>query len=50
MTSVMTLTNWNARPWVEHPTTVGPGHWLIACLLAMTFALCFTPVPLGPVR
>ncbi len=50
VTSVMTFTSWNARPWIEHPATVGPGRWLVACLLAITSALCFTPVPLGPVR
>lgn len=50
VTSVMTFTSWNTRPWIEHPATVGRGRWLVACLLAATFALCFTPVPLGPVR
>ena len=50
VTSVMTFTNWNATPWNEPPGAVGAGRRIVAGVLAMTLALCFTPVPLGPVR
>ena len=45
VTSVMTFTNWNARPWIKHPATVGPRRWLVVGMLAITLALCFTPRP-----
>ena len=50
VTSVMTFTNWNASPWNEPPAAVGVSRRLVAGALAITLALCFTPVPLGPVR
>ena len=50
VTSVMTFTDWNATPWNEPPAAVGTGRRIVAGVLAMTLALCFTPVPLGPVR
>ena len=50
VTSVMTFTNWNAAPWIEPPAAVGTGRRIVAVVLAMTLALCFTPVPLGPIR
>ena len=46
----MTFTNWNAAPWNEPPAAVGTGRRIVASMLAITLALCFTPVPLGPVR
>ena len=50
VTSLMTFTNWNASPWNEPPAAVGTGRRIVAGALAMTLALCFTPVPLGPLR
>ena len=50
MTSVMTFTNWNTTPWNEPPAVVGTRRRIVAAVLAMTLALCFTPVPLGPLR
>jgi membrane-associated protease RseP (regulator of RpoE activity) len=50
VTSVMTFTNWNAAPWNEPPGAVGPTRRILAGALAITLALCFTPVPLGPLR
>ena len=50
VTSTMTFTNWNATPWNEPPAAVGTRRRIVAVVLAMTLALCFTPVPLGPLR
>ena len=50
VTSTMTFTNWNTAPWIEPPAAVGTGRRIVAAVLAMTLALCFTPVPLGPLR
>ena len=50
VTSIMTFTNWNAAPWNEPPAAVGTGRQIVAGTLAIALALCFTPVPLGPVR
>ena len=50
VTSVMMFTNWNATPWNEPPSAVGSGRRIVAAALAITLALCFTPVPLGPVH
>ncbi len=50
VTSVMTFTNWNTTPWNDPPGAVGAGRRMVAGVLAMTLALCFTPVPLGPIR
>lgn len=50
LTSIMTFTNWNVAPWKEPPAAVGTRRRIVAAVLAMTLALCFTPVPLGPLR
>lgn len=50
MTSAMTFTNWNTTLWSEPPAAVGQTRRIVARALAVTLALCFTRVPLGPLR
>ena len=42
--------SWNATPWNEPPAAVGTRRRVVSSVLAMTLALCFTPVPLGSLR